>query len=334
VKKAWLSIGALAASPLVSAQTWVPQQSGTKAGLRGIHAVSPRIAWASGDHGTFLKTTDGGANWLAATMPGASDLDFRDVEAFDDRTAFLLSAGAGPLSRLYKTTDGGTRWSLLYTNPDPRGFFDCMGFWDQDHGVILGDPVDGRFTVLVTDDGANWHARKGPPAAKGEGAFAASGTCLVTRGTREAWFATGGPGGGRVFHTLDAGETWSVAKTPLRSGSENAGIFSLAFADARHGIAVGGDYKDSASASGNLAVTEDGGKTWTVPQGAAPGGYRSAVVWSPERKLWIATGTKGSDVSADGRVWTSFDTASYNALSLAGGTGWAVGPGGAIAKLQ
>src|SRR5207247_1347406 len=128
-----------------------------------------------------------------------------------ERTAFVMSAGEGPLSRIYKTTDGGSRWTLLFTNPEPKGFFDAIGFWDSTHGILLGDPVDGRFAILTTSDGNTWQSLKGPPAQRGESAFAASGTCLFTRGTREVWFGTGGPGGARVFHSEDGGKTWSVA---------------------------------------------------------------------------------------------------------------------------
>jgi photosystem II stability/assembly factor-like uncharacterized protein len=259
-------------------------------------------------------------------------LDFRDVEAIDARTVYLLSSGSGPQSRIYKTADAGERWSLLYTNPDPMGFWDCMSFWDASHGILVGDPVDGRFTLFATSDGASWRKLKGPPAAKGEGAFAASGTCLVTRGTREVWFATGGPGGARVFHSTDGGETWSIAKTPVRNDLASAGIFSMAFSDARHGIAIGGDYKQPTASSGNAAITEDGGKTWSAPAGSPPGGYRSAVAFVTDRKVWIATGDSGSDISIDGKTWKTFDATGYNAMSFAGGTGWAVGPNGIVAR--
>jgi photosystem II stability/assembly factor-like uncharacterized protein len=321
-----------------AAQSWIPQQSGTPAALRGVSAVSPMIAWASGSKGTFLRTADGGTTWQASVVTGAADLDFRDIETVnaDERIAFLLSSGPGALSRIYKTTDGGERWTPLFTNPDPMGFFDAISLWDATHGIVLGDPVDGRFVLFATSDGVSWRRLKGPAAQAGEGAFAASGTCLFTRGTREVWFGTGGPRGARVFHSTDGGETWSVAKTPIRNDSANAGIFSLAFSSALHGVAVGGDYTKAAETGGNLAITEDGGKTWTAPAGPAPAGYRSAVAYLTDRKLWMATGLSGSDVSLDGgKTWKPFDTGNYNAMSFgAGGSGWAVGPNGAIAKFK
>jgi photosystem II stability/assembly factor-like uncharacterized protein len=188
--------------------------------------------------------------------------------------------------------------------------------------------------MTTADGGVTWHREKGPTAGAKESAFAASGSCLFTRGTREAWFATGGPGGARVFHSTDAGQTWSVAKTPMRSDSPNGGIFSLAFASGSRGVAVGGDYKNDKDSTGNAAVTDDGGKTWTAPSGTPPAGYRSAAAYVAVSKTYIAVGTSGSDFSKDGgRSWTMFGTAAYNAISFTlDGVGWAVGPAGAIAK--
>src|SRR5262245_32130334 len=109
---------------------WIEQSSGTKARLRGISVVSDRIAWASGAQGTYLKTIDGGATWQAGSVPGAEALDFRDVEAFDAKNAYLLSIGEGEKSRIYKTGDGGQTWQLQFTNRNPKAFFDAMAFWD------------------------------------------------------------------------------------------------------------------------------------------------------------------------------------------------------------
>ena len=97
--------------------------------------------WVGGDKGTLLKTTDGGKTWRSVSPRGVADVDFRDIEAVDERTVFLMSSGQGPQSRIYKTTDGGATWELLTTNLEPKGFWDCMGFWDATHGIIVGDPV-------------------------------------------------------------------------------------------------------------------------------------------------------------------------------------------------
>ena len=317
------------------AQTLTVQNSGTDAALRGVSAVSDKIVWASGTHGTYLRTTDGGATWAAASVPGAETLDFRDVEGVDANTAYLLSIGKGNPSRVYKTTDSGAHWALSLQNTDPNGFFDEMAFWNPQHGILVGDPVDGQLVVMSTEDGgARWQRQKMPPALPGEGAFAASGTGITLLGDHDVWIGTGGKDAARVYHSADGGRTWTVAATPIRADSASAGVFSLAFSDLQHGVAVGGDYSKSAETAGNIALTSDGGKTWTKPPGAPPNGFRSAVAYLADRKVWVAAGTSGADISTDGgQNWQQFDTGNYNAISLVGSqAGWAVGPRGRVAK--
>jgi photosystem II stability/assembly factor-like uncharacterized protein len=319
-------------------QQWIEQRSGVEASLRGISAANKRTVWASGTGGTVLRTVDGGATWESVVVPGAEKLDFRGIRVIDARTVFLLSSGPGDLSRVYRTTDGGTHWAVVFTNPDPPGFFDAIAFWDSKHGIIAGDPVGGSFTIFTTfDGGTNWDRRAAPAAASDEGAFAASNSCIMVRNVGEVWFGTGGPGGGRVFHSWDRGVNWTRANTGIRNDSQSAGVFSLWFRDAHTGIAVGGDYRNETETRGNVALTSDGGRSWKkVSESNGPHGYRSAVMWLPADKLWIATGTSGSDVSRDGgKTWKLFDSGAYNALGASqDGSVWAVGPKGRIAKLS
>ena len=192
----------------------------------------------------------------------------------------------------------------------------------------MGDAVDGHIVVFTTGDGGeHWERRATPPALPNEGAFAASGTCLIATGKRDAWIVSNAA---RVYHSTDEGRTWTVAATPLRHDGPSAGAFSIAFSDSTHGVIVGGDYNKPADTEGNLAITSDGGRTWIKPSGRPPNGFRSAVGYLRDRKLWIAAGTSGSDVSSDnGQSWTPLDTAAYNAISLP----FAVGPKGAVARL-
>ena len=257
----------------VASGQWQPQAIKTDADFRGLCAVSPKVAWVSGTKGTFGRTTDGGKTWTVGTVPEADKLDFRDVEAFGEDTAYLLSAGPGEDSRIYKTTDGGKTWGLQFKNAEPKAFFDAIAFWDEKHGIALSDPVDGRFHLIVTDDGgAKWTPlpeKSRPAALPKEGAFAASGTCLVTRGESDVWFCTGGAKSARVFRSDDRGKTWTVSETPLLAGIESAGVFSIAFRDRDHGVIVGGDYRKPDGTEATGAVTADGGKTWKLDREAA-----------------------------------------------------------------
>ena len=327
-------VGVLAAAP-----AWTIQTSGVSATLRGVSAVSDTVAWASGSGSTVLRTADGGKTWQALAVT-SEQLDFRDVDAIDARIAYALSIGTGSASRIYQTSDAGATWTLQHTNGEPDGFFDAMAFWDASHGIVVGDSVNGAFAILLTTDGGKtWTPAPAaglPPALPGEGAFAASGTNVAVHGNNDAWFATGAASTARVLHTRDRGRTWTIADTPLAAG-KSAGAFSVAFRDANHGIVVGGDYTREADAIDNLAVTNDGGRTWTLIKDHALSGFRSVVAYVPGTKMSaIAVGPQGADWSDDdGRTWTPIAGAGFHTFSFSrtGRVGFGAGGKGSIGKL-
>jgi photosystem II stability/assembly factor-like uncharacterized protein len=188
---------------------WEIEESHTTANLRGIANVGQGIAWASGTQGTVLRTTDEGATWQRCATPlNAEKLDFRGIQAFDQNTAIVMSSGKGNLSRLYKTTDACNTWKLLFTNPDKEGFWDAIQFSSRDNGVLLGDPVDNIFVVMLTFDGGSKWERQSLRATEdvnGEGIFAASNSSLLLSGyAGYRMFCTGGHGGPRLI-SLSAG---------------------------------------------------------------------------------------------------------------------------------
>jgi photosystem II stability/assembly factor-like uncharacterized protein len=263
------------------------------------------------------------------------------VDAFDADTAYLLSIGEGESSRIYKTTDGGKSWKLMFTNRNPKAFFDAMAFWDVNRGVAVSDSVDGRFVIIrTTDGGTTWKEvapESLPPALQGEGAFAASGSCVTVQGENAVWIGTSAA---RVLRSTDGGDSWQIATTPIQTGQPSAGIFSIAFKDAKHGVVVGGDYRKEAEARDNVATTDDGGRTWTLAKGPLPGGFRSAVAYIPgaSTATLVTVGPSGTDISSDaGASWKSLGAGGYHAFSVApsnadGAVAWAVGEGGRIAK--
>ncbi len=335
----WLvALFALALGATAADAQWTPQSSGTTGELRGLSVVSPDVAWASGVRGTVTRTTDGGSTWVADTIPTATRLDLRAIAATSARVAHALSiADSG---RVFRTTDGGRTWSQRYMSLRKGSFFDAIRFWDARHGIAVSDPVDGHFLVITTSDGGDtWSempSDRMPAALANEGAFAASGSLLAVHGTKDVWFVTGGAATARVFHSSDRGVRWTVHDTPMRAGGASEGIFSVAFRDARHGVIAGGDYAKPALGGRNIALTSDGGATWTlVDSVSAPQGFKSAVSYVPRsagRKL-VAVGLNGTHVSSDGGLtWTQRDTVPYNSLQLVGKGGYAAGPKGRVAK--
>jgi photosystem II stability/assembly factor-like uncharacterized protein len=331
----WVCLIALAAGAQTATHSgpWVLGESDSTAGLRGIHSLGTGVVWASGAGGTVLRSEDDGYLWQScAVPPGANKLDFRGVWAWDEKTALVLSSGPGDQSRLYQTIDGCSSWKLLFTNPDAGGFWDGLLFTDREHGVIYGDPVPApdrinhvRFSLLVTHDGGKtWIPAADLEPLPGESMFAASNSAMTAKGD-QIWLGTSRARVLRSKGFID----WQSAQTPLASGNDSSGVFSLAFRDQQHGIAVGGNYRKPEDATGTAAYTSDGGEHWSVPQ-KPPHGYRSAVAWDEKDRAWITVGTNGSDVSYDdGKTWQWLDGGNWNALSLP----WTVGPNGQIGKL-
>jgi photosystem II stability/assembly factor-like uncharacterized protein len=287
-----------------------------------------------------ITTIDGGEHWNVMTVPGAEKLDFRDIEAFDANTAYILSIGNGESSRIYKTTDGGTNWKLQFKNTNEKAFFDAIACFSRQTCFIVSDPVDNLFILLETQDGGvTWRpmysAGPMPKAEAGEAAFAASGSCLVIGGPLYRYLVTGGSNARvfRAFRTPDSGWLWDVFKTPITKGFAQSGIFSAALFDLSTGVIVGGNYEKPNEAKDNLAFTTDGGGTWTLGSGLT--GYRSGVTYV-NKKTIVAVGTNGSDISRDGgKTWNKLGNENLNAVHAKGKRAvWAVGPSGLVVKMK
>jgi photosystem II stability/assembly factor-like uncharacterized protein len=319
-----------------------PQAISTRQLLQAVSVVSEAVVWVSGHGGTWARSEDGGATWTTGVLPGGDSLQFRDLHALDAKRAWLMSAGNGAASRIYYTEDGGKNWTQQFRNGNSKAFYDCMAFWDDKHGVALSDGVDEIFPLLLTKDGQSWgllSEAASPHSRSGEGSFAASGTCLVARNGRFAWFGTGAAADGqaRVFRTTDAGRTWRGADTPIATGA-SAGIATVAFRDTLHGVAMGGNIAKPDTFLLNVAITSDGGATWEP--GAMPpfpgAVFGAAYALNGGPPLLVAVGPRGAAVSwDDARSWILLDTLSYWSVGTGkGGRGWLVGPGGRVRRLD
>jgi photosystem II stability/assembly factor-like uncharacterized protein len=291
--------------------------------MRGLFNVDDNVSWASGTNGyTFISINN---EWKGIQDTSLSSLDFRDIHSFSDKEAIIMSSGDG--CKMYKTSDGAESWNLVYENNSEGIFFDGMGFWNDKNGIAFSDPIDNQLFIITTNDaGDSWQKLVSvnlPNTLKGEAGFAASGTGIVCVGDSSVYIGTGGGEASRVFTSHNRGKSWKAIETPMMNG-EASGIYSMTFMDELNGVAVGGNYLDSANTKGNCVITSDGGLTWELPK-TPPTGYRSGVAHNGKGVL-IATGRNGIDVSYDkGDNWKHISDGAYYSVVLNGNSGWLSG---------
>lgn len=309
--------------------------TGTNTSIRGLSVVNDNVVWVSGSNGMVGRTSNGGKSWDWMQVNGFEKSDFRDIEAFDGATAIIMAV-AEP-AYILKTIDGGKTWKVVYENKTKGMFLDAMEFWNDQSGIVIGDPIEGRFFISRTFDGGDsWQGipvDKRPKADSGEACFAASGTNIRPLDRDEAVFISGGTKS-RLFSKNIPSEL------PILQGKESTGANSIAVWDnnklngGKKMIIVGGDFNNPGLTEKNCFYTADGGKTWTAPK-TPPHGYRSCVEYY-SKKIIVSCGLNGVDYSSDaGKNWEWISKESFNVCraSRMGTAFYLAGNKGTIAKL-
>src|ERR1700761_2890645 len=263
-------------------------QQGKPTSIRGLSVVDNSTAWVSGSKGTIAVTNDGGKTWDWKQVKGFEKSDFRDIEAFSSKEAIIMSSGTPAL--ILKTTDGGETWQEKYRNADTAYFFDAMDFVGKKHGVILGDPIGGKFVLMETKDGGEtWHQfAERPNALPGEAAFAASGTCL--RIDKDGTAIVTGGSVARLIRSGFQKPVWHFDYLPMAKGKSSQGAFSIS----EDIIVVGGDYSNDKSNDGAACWLNPGLmsiKNGWVQSDKGPSGFQSCVenVSSDRSAIFLST---------------------------------------------
>lgn len=286
-------------------------ESGKDFSIRGLSIPGPGSIWISGSNGTAGISTDSGRSYVLFSPEGYNDADFRDIHAFNDSEAVIINAGSP--AYILKTADGGKNWKEVYQNSTPEIFYDGFDFWDRQHGIAFSDPMQGKFGIITTHDGGEtWQVPDSldiPDCFPGEAGFAASGSSICCGKPGHVIIGTGGTHA-RVFMSEDYGRHWTALETPMISGKETTGIFSVTLSARGSIYIIGGNYKDDSIRGSTFFFSDDQGKTWQ-PSTVPPSGYRSCMIRT-ETSL-LATGTNGSDKSInEGITWTKIDGNSFH----------------------
>ena len=303
----FLIAAALLAGAAVSASSpWVIQASPTTERLRGVSASSDTVAWASGNKGTVVRTIDGGATWARRAPCRTRDaLDFRDIEAFG--AGHRLRARHRPRRQVAHLQDRRRRaargrcssrtWIRARSTTPSRSGTRRPGLRSAIRSTA-GSPSSAPLTAAAP--GRAFLPPNIPEALPGDGAFAASGTCLVVHGYAPRLVRhrrrrsrarlpldRPGPHLGRGRHAHH-GRQRLVRR--LLAGVQRSGTRH------RRRRRLPARRRESGD---NLALTTDGGRTWAFAGATRLRSFRSAVAYVPGSKgqRLIAAGPGGTDVS-------------------------------------
>jgi photosystem II stability/assembly factor-like uncharacterized protein len=313
----------------MSAQTVQLLTSGRKISMRGLSGPNDNTVWVCGNNGQIGQSLDGGITWKWSVIKGYENTEFRDIEAFDATTAVVM--GIAEPAYILRTVDGGQNWARVFSDSSKGMFLDAMEFWNSQSGIVIGDPVKGRFFIARTfDEGRNWQGipeNYRPLADSGEACFASSGTNIRALNKAEAIFISGGLSAHLFIRD-------KKIELPLGTRKESSGANSIAIKNKKTFMIAGGDFNEKDASSYNCIFTSDAGKNWQTPI-EPPHGYRSCVVYL-RKKQWIMCGLNGVDfTSDDGKHFKLISKDGYHvcAKSKKGKTVYFAGGGGRIGKL-
>ena len=335
-----LSLLAISCSTTLIAQTPSVEilTSGTKTSLRGLSVVNDNVVWVSGSNGTVGKSTNGGKNWKWMKVNGFEKTDFRDIEAFDANTAVIM--GISEPAYILKTIDGGNSWKVVFENKGKGMFLDAMDFANNQQGIVIGDPINGKIFLAKTNNSGNtWEEvpadHNKMKIDSGEAFFAASGSNIKLYANGNYYIVSGGLKSSLFTNS-------SSARLPIVQGKESTGANAIDIFDngiprkpGQRMIVVGGDFSADSIAKDNCFYSNNGGKTWHAPE-TPPHGYRSGVEFLSKKDI-VSCGLNGVDYSSDGgKNWTLISREGFHVCRIArvGTAVYLAGSNGKIARLS
>lgn len=193
---------------------WIEQASGVSERLYFVDAVDQDVAWVVGSNRTVLRTTNGGDTWSSVSDALSSEIqNLYVVDAIDENTAFVATvtgdSNAGTnIALVYRTKNGGVSWTKVFELPS--GWIDNLTMFSRNSGILIGDPINGFWTVYrTTDGGDNWTAITNPPSAGDNDWSGMNSFCWLDH--LNGWFGTNTPD---IYHTTDGGLNWNRETMP------------------------------------------------------------------------------------------------------------------------
>ncbi|OGU74865.1 MAG: hypothetical protein A2V93_04240 [Ignavibacteria bacterium RBG_16_34_14] len=315
----------------IIAQNWQIQNSNFPSDVFVINfsAVNNQVCWAVGQkypanttpYTGYIRTTDGGNNWVLNSIPGITNGYLDEIFAIDADTAYVTCyklVGTTGTIGIYKTTDGGVTWNRQDAYNSSQTGPAYIYFFDSQNGVVIGDYLE---TYTTTNGGTNWNPVTMPTPLTDEWTFLGESRFAVSGNT--IWFCTNK---GRIFKSTDIGYTWNII---LSESQYTDWLPSIAFQNSQIGIYA---LKMAGNATDHIVrKTTDGGATWNIiPNPVLVNLAPSTIQHIPgTNSTYILTAgrastMKGTAVTFDaGETWTLLDTIGCFLVNFASYTdGW------------
>jgi photosystem II stability/assembly factor-like uncharacterized protein len=265
--------------------------------LRQVIKINSSTWYAFGYAGTFLKTTNAGANWTLRTDAGkrfqvtGQFANVYDAKFFDANTGIIC----GSSGNLARTTNGGTTWDTSTVVPTSATLYHIY-FINNLTGYISGTST--AKLLKTTDGGLTWVILITPAYTTGYDVYASdTNNILVSSASGGVYKSTTGAYG--TFTLITTGATGTMYK--------------IQFLDANTGIVAG--------SLGSCRLTTNGGTTWSVASSGLPSGdtyydidiMASSSAPTPFLETFASTTFPPTGWSISNSIyWYRYDTSAYS----------------------
>ncbi len=250
------------------------------------------ISYGSYSVNKLAITTNGGTSWQHINTPSTTEVII-DLFCFSSNSI----CAATDMGKIYKTTDSGSSWSLVYSNNQETTFLNYIKFFDSQNGIAVGDAINANTPLIVlktTNAGDNW-VNVNTSNLIGAVSFNIYHTISFVNSQlgfyRHSNYNTSNDR--KLYKTTDGGSSWDVVS------SLNANNFALVeFYNSEIGICV--------SSQTPLVIyrTFDGGATWSQIQTTITKLVSDvAFILGDPSKLWMATIENLFFSSDTGKTW-------------------------------
>jgi photosystem II stability/assembly factor-like uncharacterized protein len=228
----------------------------------------PKTLYAGTENGAVFKSTDGAESWAPLT----NDLNMRDIRAVKVHPTDPLTAWFAEGNNVYKTTNGGTSWALVFSKNNLN--VNDISVNPADPAVMLLAAESGLYRS--TDGGMTWSQLFTQKCWDLEIKTDDPNTVFLLKtntATRLCEF----------FKSSDKGATWvqktagwiDPAANSTADNTDNGARLAVTNADPNRLYAVLiGNYNDGVNDNNYLGVyrSNDSGESWTLPNANASGG--------------------------------------------------------------